>query len=151
MSMPDPFSEYYKDFIENTYDCVDRFVLNAYFPVGQSGGGFRSWWRILEGTDGNLDEAHLMRYAGRFSRRVKAFTKQHRIPLIFAQKGERKQEISALHLPKDPAFRGVFCIIVGRAPAPVWGGKALFRRGLAPRTQTTVSLGQSIFVSHHGP
>ena len=68
--MLDPFCEYYADFLQGTYDCVDRVVLNAYFPMGGSPGGFRTWWRALYGTDDNLDNTHLMRLAGRFSRRL---------------------------------------------------------------------------------
>jgi len=34
--------------------------------------------------------------------------------------GERKHEIAEGYLPSDPAFRGVFLILVNRAPAPVW-------------------------------
>jgi len=30
-----------------SYDCVDRIVLNAYFPHGARPGGFRVWWRAL--------------------------------------------------------------------------------------------------------
>jgi len=55
----------YVDFLDNTYDCVDRIVLNAYFRMGQMTGGFRTWWRQLIGSDDNLDNAHLLRMAGR--------------------------------------------------------------------------------------
>ena len=27
--------------LEGVYDCVDRIVLNAFFPMGQTGGGMR--------------------------------------------------------------------------------------------------------------
>ena len=37
----DDFTEYHKDLLEGTYDCVDRIVLNGYFPLGQQGGAFR--------------------------------------------------------------------------------------------------------------
>ena len=30
----DSFSSYYADFLEGQYDCVDRIILNAYFPMG---------------------------------------------------------------------------------------------------------------------
>jgi hypothetical protein len=70
--MLDEYSEYYADLLENTYDCVDRIVLNAYFRMGQKPGGFRTWWRQLMGSDDQLDNTHLMRMAGRFSRRVRA-------------------------------------------------------------------------------
>ena len=68
----DAFSEQYQDLIDGSYDCVDRIVLNAYFPMGQDAGGMRVWWRALQGSDDGLDTAHLMRMAGRFSRRVRA-------------------------------------------------------------------------------
>ena len=55
----------------DTYDVVDRIVLNAYFPLGQSPGGFRTWWRMLYGNDDHLDNTHLMLLAGRFSRRLR--------------------------------------------------------------------------------
>lgn len=64
----DEYSDYYADLLDNTYDCVDRIVLNAYFRMGQTADGFRTWWRQLMGSDDNLDNAHLMRMAERFSR-----------------------------------------------------------------------------------
>lgn len=118
--MLDEYSAYYADLLENTYDCVDRIVLNAYFRMGQRAGGFRTWWRQLMGSDDNLDNAHLMRMAGRFSRRVRAHAKAHQIPLLDCAPGERKHEIAEAHFPKDPGFIGVFVILVARAPAPVW-------------------------------
>ena len=41
----DDFSERYGDLLTGCYDCVDRIVLNAYFPMGHNPGGFRAWWR----------------------------------------------------------------------------------------------------------
>jgi hypothetical protein len=118
--MLDEYSEYYADLLENTYDCVDRIVLNAYFRLGQRAGGFRTWWRQLEGSDDNLDNAHLMRMAGRFSRRVCAHAKAQGIPLLDCEAGERKHEIAEEYLPREANFTGVFLILVVRAPAPVW-------------------------------
>jgi hypothetical protein len=118
--MQDEFSDYYADCLAGSYDCVDRMVLNAYFQLGQSPGGFRTWWRGLNGSDADLDNAHLMRMAGRVSRRLRAHAKAHQIPLIDCQPGERKHELAEQHLPPDPNFVGVFLILVNRAPAPVW-------------------------------
>jgi hypothetical protein len=118
--MLDEFSTYYADFLDGTYDCVDRIVLNAYFRLGQTPGGFRTWWRQLEGSDDTLDNNHLMRMAGRLSRRVRAHAKAHGIPVIDCSHGERKHDLAEQMLPKDPNFVGVFLILVGRAPAPVW-------------------------------
>lgn len=118
--MLDEYSAYYAGLLENTYDCVDRIVLNAYFRLGQRAGGFRTWWRQLMGSDDKLDNAHLMRMAGRFSRRVRAHAKAHQIPLKDCAPGERKHEVAEEYLPKDPNFTGVFLILVARAPAPVF-------------------------------
>jgi hypothetical protein len=60
--------------LTGSYDCVDRIVLSAYFPLGHSPGAFRTWWRELhDGSDEQLDDTHLMRMAGRFARRVRAW------------------------------------------------------------------------------
>ena len=50
--MVDGLSELYQDFLLGSYDCVDRIVLNAYFRMGHSPGGFRSWWQTLYGGSG---------------------------------------------------------------------------------------------------
>jgi len=34
--MLDPFTDYYSSYLDATYDCVDRIVLNAYFLAGHS-------------------------------------------------------------------------------------------------------------------
>ena len=39
--MPDQLSVLYSEFLDGGYDCVDRVILNAYFSMGQSGGGLR--------------------------------------------------------------------------------------------------------------
>jgi hypothetical protein len=120
MNLPDGFSEYYAELLEGTYDCVDRIVLNAYFRLGQTGGGLRTWWRQLHGTDATLDDHHLREMAGSFSRRVRGFCAKHDLPLIEAETDQRKHELAEAHLPTDPNFRGVFLVITGIAPAPVW-------------------------------
>lgn len=120
MNAMDDFSTYYAELLEGTYDCVDRIVLNAYFAMGQTGGGLRTWWRQWHGDDATLDDDHLRELAGTFSRRLRAYCAQHKVPLIEAQAGERKHELAEPYLPKDPNYRGLFLVITGKAPAPVW-------------------------------
>src|SRR3990172_3273432 len=120
MNTPDEFSRYYAELLEGTYDCADRVVLNAYFPVGQTGGGLRSWWRLLRGDDSELDDGPLREMAGTFSRRLRAFCAQRGIPVIEAQSGERKHELAEPYLPAEPVFCGLFLVITGNAPALVW-------------------------------
>lgn len=120
MTPPDAFSTYYDELLDGRYDCVDRFVLNGYFPMGHSPAGFRAWWRELTGGDETLDDAHLMRLAGRLSRRLHAYAQSQGIPLIHCEKDTRKHELAEQYLPTDVRFRGVFLILVARASASVW-------------------------------
>jgi hypothetical protein len=121
--MADELSQYYAGYLTGAYDCVDRIVLNGYFQLAHSPGGFRTWWRTLKGSDADWDNAHLMRMAGRVSRRVRAYAQAQQIPLIDCKSGERKDELAQSYLPTEPDFVGVFLILVGRVPAPVWDVK----------------------------
>lgn len=125
----DDFTEYYSELLENAYDCVDRIVVNAYFPMGQTPGGFRTWWRALD-CDDHLDTAHLMRMAGRFGRRIRAWVKQSEVPIIDCSKGQRKHELAHEYLPSDPRFVGVFLVLVSKSPALVWQVKRFGKGGI---------------------
>ena len=118
--MIDRLTEMYSDLIEGSYDCPDRIVLNAYFSLGHSPGGFRNWWRRLFGGDENLDKPHLIRLAGRFSRRLQAYTAAHGIPFIQCRSEDRKHLIAQQYLPQDPEFSGLFLVLVSRASGLVW-------------------------------
>jgi hypothetical protein len=117
----DDFCERYGDLLTGSYDCVDRVVLNAYFPLGHNPGGFRCWWRRLHGDDDDLDNTHLMRFAGRFARRVKAWAAANGVPVIYCKAGERKHQIAEEHLAAHPpSGPGVFLVLAAKAPASVW-------------------------------
>ena len=120
MKTIDDFTRYHEELLDGTYDCVDRIVVNAYFEWATSGGGFRSWWRRLMGSDETLDRTHMERMAGRFKRRLEAYAKKNKIPFLYCDAGERKHEKAEPYVPKDPDFTGMFLVLVGRAPAPVW-------------------------------
>ncbi len=76
--MQDELSQAYAEYLSGTYDSPDRIVLNAYFRQGHIPGGFRNWWRALYGNDDKLDNAHLIRLAGRFSRRLRRLRQKGR-------------------------------------------------------------------------
>ena len=119
--MADDFSERYGDLLTGSYDCVDRIVLNAYFPLGHNPGGFRCWWRRLHGdSDEELDNTHLMRFAGRFARRVKAWAGANGVPVIYCKAGERKHLIAEEYLATHAVGTGVFMVLAAKAPASVW-------------------------------
>lgn len=116
----DDFTTYHEELLDGIYDCVDRIILNGYFPMGVLGGGLRQWWRQLTGGDETLDNEHLQRMAGRFSRRLRAFAREHDIPLIDCGAREPKHRLAQKHRPPDPTFQGVFLILVAKAPALLW-------------------------------
>ena len=118
--MADDFTERYGDLINGSYDRVDRIVLNAFFSIGHNPGGFRCWWRRLHGgSDDQLDDTHLMRMAGRFARRVKAWAAANGVPVIFCTAGERKHLIAEQYLEENSVAPGVFLVLAARAPAGV--------------------------------
>jgi hypothetical protein len=117
----DDFCERYGDLLTGSYDCVDRIVLNAYFPLGHNPGGFRTWWRRLHGgCDDELDNTHLMRFAGRFARRLKAWASANGVPVIYCKAGERKHLIAGEYLATHEVGTGVFLVLAAKAPASVW-------------------------------
>jgi hypothetical protein len=118
--MPDSLSDRYAELLTGSYDCVDRIVLNAFFRMGHAPGGFRVWWQALTGSEETLDNAHLMRLAGRFSRRIHGYAKANGIPVVHCSAGERKHELAEEYLAKTNITQGLFLILVGRAQAPVW-------------------------------
>ena len=118
--MGDGLSTLYQDLLSGSYDCVDRIVLNAYFRMGHDPGGFRLWWRQLTGSDATLDNAHVMRLAGRFGRRIRGYAKANDIPVINCSTGERKHDIAEDYLARTTITQGLFLVLVGRAQAPVW-------------------------------
>jgi len=140
--MTDQFTEYYTDLLDGTYDCVDRIVINAYNPLLHSGGGFRTWWRMLHGNDDHLDDTHLMRFAGHFSRRVKTFAAKNNIPLVFCDRDDRKDELIKEHLPRSADYTGLFCIFVNRANASVLQAHRFGNCGIDIRKKNT-------FINHY--
>ena len=120
MKCADDFSTYITELLEGRYDCVDRIILNGYFPMGQASGGLITWWSALHPKE-PVDQKKLLQMAGDFSRRVHAFAKQHQIPLIHCATGDKKKHaLAEEHQPKDPNFHGLFLILVAKAPGLVW-------------------------------
>jgi hypothetical protein len=117
----DELTSYYTDLLDGSYTCLDRLVLNANFAPCYSAGGFRWWWRQLHnGSDEELDDAHLMRMAGHFGRRMRGWAKANQVPVIDCRREEDKHEIAEEYLKTHPSIRGLFLILVGRAVATVW-------------------------------
>ena len=78
------------------------------------------WWRELYGSDEDLDNNHLMRMAGRFSRRLRAWAEANGIPVEYCAPKVRKHEIAEEQLSAAKMKPGLFLILVSKAPALVW-------------------------------
>jgi len=144
MKYRDKLCAHYTEVLDGTYDCVDRLVLNGYFSPGCSPGGFRIWFRKLKGSDENLNNATLMRMAGRFSSRINAYCKKKNIPLVYFKAGERKHEEAEVLLPTDKDFTGIFAVFVSRASAMVWDIKEFGGGKIDIRKKTPMS-----FINHY--
>ena len=65
--------------------------------------------------DAVLDNAHLMRLAGRFARRVRAWAADNAVPVIDCTAGERKHLVAEEYLRTHSVGPGVFMILVAKA------------------------------------
>jgi hypothetical protein len=74
----------------------------------------------MNGSDEHLDNAHLMRVAGRFSRRVRGYAMAHRIPVIDCRRGEHKHDLTADFLATRTVRRSLLLVLVGRAEVRSW-------------------------------
>lgn len=139
--MKDNLALHYEDKLEDQYDCIDRIVLNAYIPKLQMPGGFRNWYRDFNGDDKDLTTNRLIKFAGRFSRRIYAVAGKRHIPIIESKAQERKHEIAAAYIPRDKNFTGLFLIIKSRASAYIWDVEE-FKNGINLRKKQS-------FVNHY--
>ena len=130
-------------------------MLNACYPMGSTAGGFRTWWRRLVGgsdaeADTVLDNAHLMRLAGRFARRVRAWAADNAAPVIDCTAGERKHLIAEEYLRTHSVGPGVFMILVARAPAMVWDVRRCADGNVIGSLARKAHVRESLQLPHHG-
>jgi len=123
MTTTDDLTTYLGDRLEGTYDCADRITVRGYYPLGQSSGGLLTWWNQLFPNTA-LTEERLRKLAGDFGRRVNGYARKHKITLRYCATGEKDKHAQAEKLrPADAKFRGIFAILVSKAPGLVWQAK----------------------------
>lgn len=140
MKTRDSLTAHYKPLLEGCYDSIDRIVLNAYLPMLVFAGGVRIWYRGMKGSDQGLSTAGLMKFAGRFSRRVQFFCKSKDIPFKRFYSGERKHEEAVKLIPQDKSFTGIFAVFVSRAPSLLWEVKEFESGSIDIRRKKKTSL-----------
>jgi hypothetical protein len=144
MKYTDNLTDHYQEILDGHYDCIDRIVLNAYCPMLLVPGGVRNFYRKLKGSDKDLDTNALMRFAGRFSRRIQAYAKSKSIPFKHFQSGVHKHTEAEALLPKDKSFTGIFAIFCSRAPSLLWEVKKFESGSIDIRRKKKLS-----FVTHY--
>jgi hypothetical protein len=96
--------------------CSTRSTRSGISPAGCACGGGAGTTTVTK----NWNNTHLMRLAGRFARRVKAWGAANDVPVIFCKAGERKHRIAEQYLAEHEVGIGVFVVLVAKAPASVW-------------------------------
>jgi hypothetical protein len=97
------------------------------------------WWRALTGSDETLENAYLMRLAGRFSRRIRGYAKAHDIPVIDCSAGQRKHELAENIWPRR-----------GSPGACFWSWSVGRRRRCGMSAQSTTSRKKPMpYVNHY--
>ena len=94
--------------------------------------------------DDSLDDAHLIRLAGRFARRVRGWARANGVPVIDCAAGERKHRSAEDYLGDHTVGVGIFLILVARAPASVWKVRRSARSGRIQNLEKTRQ-----FVNHY--
>ncbi|GAI85981.1 unnamed protein product, partial [marine sediment metagenome] len=103
-------------------------------------GGVRNWYRTMEGSDTDMSDSSMMRYAGRFSRRVQSFCKKKNIPFVHFHTGERKHVEAEKLMPENKLFIGIFAVFVSRAPSLLWEVKKFDNGSIDIRRKKKTSL-----------
>ena len=99
-----------------------------------------------------LDNEHLMRMAGRFSRRLRGWAKAYGVPVVECDRGERKHLAAEEFLATHKVERGLFLVLVGRAPEPVWDVKKTTQGNIGNiARQEPWPYVNHYYFHHHGP
>lgn len=113
--------ELLRDHVSLDVECVDRVYLNGYIPTLQTPGGL-VWF--LERHRGELiaSPALLGQIGQAFVAGVEAFAREHDIPIVRFQKGQRKDDVVARYRHKFHGAEGV--VVIGVAQEQVASFKA---------------------------
>jgi len=113
--------ELLRDHVSLDVECVDRVYLNGYVPTLQTSGALVYF---MERHRGELiaSPALLGQIGQAFVAGVEAFAREHDIPLVRFQKGQRKDDVVARYRRKFEAPEGV--VVIGVAQEQVSSFKA---------------------------
>src|SRR5713226_8994243 len=113
--------ELLRDHVSLAVECVDRVYLNGYVPTLQTSGALVYF---MEQHRGELiaSPAVLGQIGRTFVTAVECFAREHAIPMVHFQKGQRKDDVVARYRRKFQAPEGV--VVIGVAQEQVSSFKA---------------------------
>jgi hypothetical protein len=112
MTLPHSVATVLKEHVSLEVESIDRMYLNVYVPPLQSEGGVACFFRRHRGQ--KVASAALMApITHRFVARIEKFVKDHGIPLVSFERGQRKDDIAAQHRSRFQPPEGV--VFVGKA------------------------------------
>ena len=112
MIVPRTVAEILKDHVTLEVESIDRMYLNVYVPRLQSEQGVASFFRFHRGYP-FASSALMDPITKGFVAAIDRFTKEHQIPVLTFQKGQRKDDLAAEHLAKFQGEEGI--VFVGKA------------------------------------
>ena len=106
----DRFLQLFGHFVQFSYACWDRIVLRGYYPRLQRPENIVHFFRDVCG-DARITPAVLARRTSSYRRWLESYTEQHRIPILTAPKGVRKEEVVAPYYRSFKADAGGVVIL----------------------------------------
>lgn len=98
--------------VELELECIDRMYMNVYVPQLQYGRGIAGFWRFHRGQ--TFASSALMKpMTDKFVADIEAYAKEHEIPLITFEKGERKDDVAKEYLARFKGEEGI--MFIGKA------------------------------------
>ena len=112
MTLPRSVADVLSDHVAFEVECIDRMYLNVYQPKLQHAGGLVGYVHRQLGLP-IASTAPLAKITDRFTAAVHRFAVSGRIPWVDFAKGQRKDDVMAVHLAGFTADEGV--VFIGRA------------------------------------
>ena len=106
----DRFLQLFGRFVQFSYACWDRIVLRGYYPRLQRPENIVHFFHDVCG-DARITPEVLARRTGTYRRWLDRYTEQHRITVLTAPKGVRKEQVVAPYYRSFTADAGVVVIL----------------------------------------
>jgi hypothetical protein len=113
MTLPLSAADVLAGHVDFELDCIDRVYLNAYVPKLAYPRGVASFFRYQRGaTFASTCLADPITKA--FTAALHRYAARHRVPVLYFEKGQRKDDVALAHLARFTAAEGVLFIGVAQ-------------------------------------